>query len=153
MNNSQFLVDYIPDFKAWDIQSKCWVDTYFESQAANYDNGNYRLHPFSGVLDKDNNKIYHSDILLLDKEYAEISDSERQIVLVGFFQGSFMYGRSSNAYYLNTYLGIFARHTKIIGNIYEHRDLLDIDLEMQMDFDPLGVRDGKWNKLEDRLPT
>ena len=138
-DNNQFLIDFIPDFKAWDILNKCWVDTYFESQAAHYDTGHYRLHPFTGLLDKNGTKIFHGDILNLDTNYAKIIESERLNILVGFTNGVFMCGRNSDPYYLNTYLFVVSEHSEVVGNIYEHRDLLDIDLEMQMNFDPFKV--------------
>lgn len=128
--NNQFLIDFEPDFKAWTIKEKCWFDTYFESQAAHYDAGTFRLHPFTGLLDKNGKKIYHGDILNLDTDYAKIIDSERLHLLVGFNNGSFMCGRDSNPYYLNTYLFVVSEHSEVVGNIYEHRDLLDIDLEL-----------------------
>lgn len=125
-DNSQFAILFDPDFKAWDISSKCWVDTYFESQAAHCDSGTYRLHPFTGILDKNDKKIYHGDILLLNQVAVKLSDAERNHVLVGFSKGSFMYGRGADPYHMNTYLWLFARHYMVVGNIYEDKELLDV---------------------------
>lgn len=124
-NDSQFLINFNPDFKAWDIKSKCWVETYFEAQAAHYDNGSYRLHPFTGLLDKEGKKIYHADILSIDKEYGRLMEAYRNYFLVGFCHGSFMYGRYLDPYHMNTYLWLYHKNLNVVGNIYEHRDLLD----------------------------
>lgn len=126
---SLFKLDFKPDFKSWDCIDKKWINDDFHGQAALYHSGIYALHPYSGMNDKDGKKIYHGDILLLDDKQIEITGAERKYVLVGFHQGSFMYGRGLHALIMNTYLWVAAsmNAVKVVGNIYENIDLLGIE--------------------------
>lgn len=86
----------------------------------------YILMQFTGLQDKNGKDIYEGDILLLEDNWAKITECDRKHVLIKFHEGAFMYGRGFDPYHMNTYLwmGAQSKHVEVIGNLYEHPELL-----------------------------
>jgi len=122
---SKFKIDFDVDFRCWDKAINDWIGISFPGQALFYSQKSVNLHPYTGINDKSDNKIYHGDILRLDDDWAKITDSHRLHVLVGFHEGSFMYGRGPLPLHMNTFLYMAAKRCKIVGNFYEHASLLE----------------------------
>ncbi len=87
------------------------------------------LQQYTGLKDKNGKEIYEGDILKLEENFAKITDADRNIVIVGYDMGGFMYGRSHDPLHMNTYLwmGAELKSLEIIGNIYENPELLKKD--------------------------
>ena len=95
----------------------------------------YTLMQYSGLKDKNGTKIFEGDIIQLDDDYRKLisscnakneEDLVRKNCLVGYKDGAFMFCR--NRYIIDnfdSYLWLAVNYCKVIGNIYENRDLLD----------------------------
>jgi hypothetical protein len=122
------------EFRAWDSKENMMLYSGFilncrgDVKAAGSDYGAKRFFPmqYTSFTDSKGEKIFHSDILKVDDNYVRIVDGERNIVLVGYRDGSFMYGRSAHYYHMNSYLWmpVQGKHVTVIGNIYENSELL-----------------------------
>ena len=130
------------EFRAWDKENKIMIDDYLQDSSI-WDQYNlppgYCIHrvvwnigyyyqtlmQFTGLLDCEDKKIFEGDILELDDKWLKLIESRRKNVLVGFHEGSFMFGRSNITDYMNSYLWMSSKYCKIIGNIHQNPELLE----------------------------
>lgn len=80
--------------------------------------------PQSGVNDKNGNKIFLFDIIKLNDEWADLIDAKRKFCLVGLQQGTFLFGKDSDPFHLNSYLWMTGKYCEIAGNYFQNKDLL-----------------------------
>ena len=88
---------------------------------------------YSGLKDKDGNKIFEGDIIKLEQNWKKMigvcggdGSDVRENCLVGLKRGSFMIGRRAHgeAALMDTYLWLVSGHGVVVGNIYENEDIL-----------------------------
>lgn len=89
----------------------------------------------TGLKDKNGKKIFEGDIIQLDDDYRKLisscnakteEDLVRKNCLVGYKDGAFMFCRNKILLdNFDSYLWLAVNHCKVIGNIYENKDLLD----------------------------
>lgn len=86
----------------------------------------YIVMPFTTFHDKNGKEIYHSDILNVDDDFNKITGGDIKNVLVGFHEGSWMYGRSLHPLIMNTYLSmaVSMKKVEVIGNFYQNPGLI-----------------------------
>ncbi len=83
------------------------------------------LQQYTGLKDRNGNEIFESDIIKLDDLFAKHICADRLICLVGFNEGSFMYGRDGNYNYMNSYLWMAENYCTVVGNTYQNPELLE----------------------------
>ncbi|ELJ3266908.1 hypothetical protein QQV93_001838 [Campylobacter coli] len=128
------------DFRIWDKDEKCFLDPYTKSRAVvkNLPNEkllNLEIELFTGLYDKNGNKIYEGDILEYTRwceQYMEDAEhSETIYEVVCFDTNGGLYSKL-----LNGEFGWFFEHfmndknntieeMSIIGNIHENKELLN----------------------------
>lgn len=88
---------------------------------------------YSGLKDKNGNKIFEGDIIKLEQNWKKMigvcggdGSDVRENCLVGLKHGSFMIGRKAHgeAALMDTYLWLVSEHGVVVGNIYENEDIL-----------------------------
>ncbi len=130
-NEGQFKPQMLLKYRAWHAEDKCMI---YDLNSLSTFHGDliiddYIVMPCTGLTDKNDMLIYHSDILLLDEPHKQLFGTERNHVLVGFHQGAYMYGRGYDYRYMNTYLWISSytqKSIQVVGNLYENAELLEM---------------------------
>ncbi len=120
------------DFRIWDKDEKCFLDPYTKSRAVvkNLPNEkllNLEIELFTGLCDKNGNKIYEGDILYYFKDCSEGEVFKYQVL---FKEGAF--------YLFETYDGFVddedliaefdLKELQVMGNIHENKELLNVRL-------------------------
>ncbi|EAK7458366.1 hypothetical protein FBJ83_08190 [Campylobacter coli] len=113
------------DFRIWNKDEKCFLDPYTKSRAVvkNLPNEkllNLEIELFTGLCDKNGNKIYEGDIA--------------KIITFSYdFVGHVAYDKEETRFKLidNKYMEDFANYEdwdsiEVIGNIHENKELLRI---------------------------
>lgn len=110
------------------------ITNLFE-QNIHQENDRFIVMQYTCLKDKNGTKIFEGDIIQLDDDYRKAisscnakteEDLVRKNCLVGYKDGAFMFCR--NRYIIdnfNSYLWLAVNHCKVIGNIYEKRELID----------------------------
>lgn len=117
-------------FRAWDIKNKKWLqigqsllgylvawrsDDKFEILGR----GNYKIMQYTGLKDKNGKEIYEGDIVRIPLNIKEYFDCK-----VEFNDGCFDVVQDRFRNYLKVYVA--NRGIKVIGNVWEDGELLDI---------------------------
>lgn len=118
-------------FRVWNIKTKNWLkDEGLQFLMINYakvlDPLNHLFDPyhqvayqqFTGLKDKNGKDIYERDIVLLD--------SPQKMYEIYFDEGGFM-GKNhkfGDTFEIKTHINKFNNRLRVIGNIYEHPELL-----------------------------
>lgn len=94
------------------------------------------LLPYTGLKDKNGQKIYLQDILQIDETGRKLFSGvgtgllDREYQLVGFSNGGFMTGHNHlDPETMNTYLWIVKDYATVVGNKNINPELLDKDKE------------------------
>lgn len=110
-------------FKIWDLVGEKWIPWEFGYGLPNFGEDIVLLQ-YTGFLDKNGKEIYEGDIVTLPQEQAEIFGIEESKGEVYFTRGCFYVAKDSSASLTNLALYTGEYKGEIIGNIYEHSELL-----------------------------
>ncbi|EHD2844961.1 hypothetical protein JRT34_001754 [Campylobacter coli] len=119
------------DFRIWDKDEKCFLDPYTKSRAVvkNLPNEkllNLEIELFTGLCDKNGNKIYEGDILYSFEGCSEGEAFKYKAVLK---EGAFYLvecGDDGEEYDEDLISEFCLEELEIVGNIHENADLLKV---------------------------
>ncbi|ENT5782770.1 YopX family protein [Campylobacter coli] len=120
------------DFRIWDKDEKCFLDPYTKSRAVvkNLPNEkllNLEIELFTGLCDKNGNKIYEGDILY---SFEDCSEDEAFKYKVVFKEEAFYLvecGDNGEEYDEDLISEFRLTELEIMGNIHENADLLKVE--------------------------
>ncbi|KQH52816.1 YopX family protein [Campylobacter coli] len=117
------------DFRVWDKDEKCFLDPYTKSRAVvkNLPNEkllNLEIELFTGLCDKNGNKIYEGDILYYFKDCSEGEVFKYQVL---FKEGAFYLFESYDGFVDDEDLisEFDLKELQVMGNIHENKKLLE----------------------------
>ncbi len=126
------------NFRAWDpVKKEMWLNQFCitsygcinQRQVAveyiSWKNEDWILLQYTGLKDRNGNKIFESDIIRLDDLFYKSIEADRLMCLVGFKESAFMYGRNEDYTYMNSYLWMAQNYCTVVGNIYQNPELLE----------------------------
>ncbi|ECK7781664.1 YopX family protein [Campylobacter coli] len=120
------------DFRVWDKDEKCFLDPYTKSRAVvkNLPNEkllNLEIELFTGLCDKNGNKIYEGDILYYFKDCSEGEVFKYQVL---FKEGAFYLFESYDGFVDDEDLiaEFDLKELQVMGNIHENKELLNVRL-------------------------
>lgn len=120
------------DFRVWDKDEKCFLDPYTKSRAVvkNLPNEkllNLEIELFTGLYDKNGNKIYEGDILYYFKDCSEGEVFKYQVL---FKEGAFYLFESYDGFVDDEDLiaEFDLKELQVMGNIHENKELLNVRL-------------------------
>lgn len=126
-------------FRVWDENKKVMLsqigswyfnDEYnevaFHMNEVTFSDHKYlKLMQYTGLKDKNGTEIYEGDILEITELSGRIGEYKVGRYTVNFDAGAYVAG---NSYVAGSYrLGLVAHRAKVIGNIYEHPHLLEVE--------------------------
>lgn len=108
-------------FRAWDsrnrtMQSADVLDSEWEEIAFNFQDAQYVMMQFTGLLDKNDKEIYEGDIVELYNHKGDVYYEKNCFLVRGYWMGS--QDDPGDAFES-------LEAMEVIGNIYEHPNLLE----------------------------
>ncbi|PHC36759.1 hypothetical protein COF09_28780 [Bacillus toyonensis] len=120
-------------FRAWHKEKKCWISLHNNGYSFNPNNGQIYyeglnitsridLMQYTGLKDKNGKEIYEGDIVRVNKLTFENAGPLPENLVVKFYSGMFQLFRDDE--YLYGLHLMYIEDGEVIGNIYEHPELL-----------------------------
>lgn len=115
---------WVDSYSNWHMTNKISIGSdgvFFHAGQSNITNKDWVLMQYTGLKDKNGTEIYEGDII-------ELGTKERFYVAWHDYKQEFTFRGYGGGYYPNTYRGATRDDQygwKVIGNIYENKELLD----------------------------
>ena len=115
-------------FRAWDYDEKRMIEDFQDTYMwEDYISSRYAVMQFTGLVDKHGKEIYESDIVYLQTKNALTNEPFEMVGEVFWRDGKYSgWGlRNNRIHYNHTMYGFPHDECKIIGNVFENKELLN----------------------------
>lgn len=120
-------------FRAWDFKERrFWSEKemselggfYYYYGVSQFDADEFSLTQFTGLFDKNGKEIYEDDIVITNQPMYDDGNTYNQVV---FYNGAFIFKSINNCNKLDCVVCEYSsKFIRIIGNIYENPELLEV---------------------------
>lgn len=89
------------------------------------DHKTFNIEQFTELKDNNGIGIYEGDIIKITEEGKKIYESDREFMLVGFEDGSFMCATGLDIHDMDGFFSAYSEYVEISGNIHQNKELLE----------------------------